>query len=69
MAEAKHFCPLCRGAHRDRDAVRAHLIVEHKRAADTADELLARFDTAQAIPEAEREEMTIWGVPMRFPVP
>jgi len=35
------------------DAVRAHLVAEHKRSATEADELIARFDIAKPIPEPE----------------
>jgi hypothetical protein len=37
------------------DAVRTHLIAEHKRSAAEADELIARFDTAKHIPEPQPE--------------
>jgi hypothetical protein len=54
-APASQFCPLCRGELCVADAVRAHLIADHKRSAAEADELIARFDTDQPIPEPERE--------------
>ena len=47
-APAKQFCPLCRGELCMPDAVRTHLVADHKRSAAEADELIARFDTAQA---------------------
>ena len=37
------------------DAVRTHLIADHKRSAAEADELIARFDIAKPIPEPEPE--------------
>jgi len=52
---ASQFCPLCRGELFLADAVRAHLVADHKRSAAEADELIARFDTAQPIPEPEPE--------------
>ncbi len=52
-APATQFCPLCRGALCIADAVRAHLIADHKRSAAEADELIARFDTAKPIPAPE----------------
>ncbi len=64
MAEVKQYCPLCRAPQRDRDTVRQHLIVDHKREPSAAAEMMARFDTATPIPQAE-EELTIWGVPVR----
>jgi hypothetical protein len=54
-APAKEFCPLCRGELCMADAVRTHLIADHKRSAAEADELIARFDTAKPIPEPEPE--------------
>jgi hypothetical protein len=36
------------------DAVRTHLIADHKRSPAEADELIARFNIAQPIPEARR---------------
>jgi hypothetical protein len=47
------FCPLCRCSLCLQDAVRTHLIADHKRSAAQADELIARFDTAKPIPEPE----------------
>ena len=52
-ATASQFCPLCRGELCMADTVRAHLIADHKRSAAEADELIARFDIAQPIPEPE----------------
>ena len=37
------------------DAVRTHLIADHKRSPAEADELIARFNIAQPIPEPEPE--------------
>jgi len=54
-APARQFCPLCRGELCVTDAVRTHLIADHKRSAAEADELIARFDTAKPIPEPEPE--------------
>jgi hypothetical protein len=54
-AAARQFCPLCRGDLCMADAVRAHLIADHKRSAVEADELIARFDIAKPIPEPEPE--------------
>jgi hypothetical protein len=54
-AAVRQFCPLCRGEFRPPDVVRTHLIADHKRSAAEADELIARFDTAQPIPEPEAE--------------
>jgi hypothetical protein len=54
-APARQFCPLCRGELCMPDAVRTHLIADHKRSAAEADELIARFDTAKPIPEPEAE--------------
>jgi hypothetical protein len=54
-APARQFCPLCRGELCVADAVRTHLIVDHKRSAAEADELIARFDIAKPIPEPELE--------------
>lgn len=54
-APARQFCPLCRGELCMADAVRTHLIADHKRSAAEADELIARFDTAKPIPEPEPE--------------
>ncbi len=54
-AAVRQFCPLCRGELCIADAVRAHLIADHKRSAAEADELIARFDTAHPIPEPEPE--------------
>jgi hypothetical protein len=50
-APARQFCPLCRGELCMPDAVRTHLVADHKRSAAEADELIARFDMAQPIPE------------------
>jgi hypothetical protein len=50
-APAKQLCPLCRGDLCTEDAVRTHLIADHKRSAAEAAELIARFDTAQPISE------------------
>jgi hypothetical protein len=47
------FCPLCRCSLCLQDAVRTHLIADHKRSAAQADELIARFDIAKPIPEPE----------------
>jgi hypothetical protein len=52
-APARQFCPLCRGELCMPDAVRTHLIADHKRSAAEADELIERFDTAKPIPEPE----------------
>ena len=52
-ATARQFCPLCPGELCMADTVRAHLIADHKRSAAEADELIARFDIAQPIPEPE----------------
>ena len=49
----EQFCPLCRAPIGESDAVRAHLIADHKRTAAQADELAARFDTAKPIPDPE----------------
>ena len=49
------FCPLCRCSLCLQDAVRTHLIADHKRSAAQADELIARFDIAKPIPEPEPE--------------
>jgi hypothetical protein len=54
-APASVFCPLCRRELCMPDAVRTHLIAEHKRSAAAADELIARFDTAKPLPEPEPE--------------
>jgi hypothetical protein len=54
-APVSQFCPLCRGELCVMDAVRTHLIADHKRSAAEADELIARFDTAKPIPEPEPE--------------
>ncbi len=54
-APAMQYCPLCRGELRVGDAVRAHLLADHKRSGAEADELIARFDTAQPIPQPELE--------------
>jgi hypothetical protein len=54
-ATARQFCPLCRGELCMADAVRTHLIADHKRSPAEADELIARFDIAQPIPEPEPE--------------
>ena len=54
-ATARQFCPLCRGELSMADAVRTHLIADHKRSPAEADELIARFDIAQPIPEPEPE--------------
>jgi hypothetical protein len=50
-APARQFCPLCRSGLCMPDAVRTHLVADHKRSAAEADELIDRFDTAQPIPE------------------
>ena len=63
VASARHFCPLCRGELSVTDAVRTHLIADHKRSAAEADELIARFDTAKPIPAPEPEPhiyFSIW---------
>ena len=52
---ATQFCPLCRSELRMADAVRTHLVADHKRRTMEADELIARFDTAKPIPEPEPE--------------
>jgi hypothetical protein len=49
------FCPLCRCSLCLQDAVRIHLIADHKRSAAQTDELIARFDIAKPIPEPEPE--------------
>lgn len=54
-APIRQFCPLCRGELCIADAVRTHLIAVHKRSAAEADELIARFDIAEPIPEPEPE--------------
>src|SRR5579863_5847415 len=54
-AQAKQFCPLCRGELCTADAVHTHLIADHKRSAAEAAELIARFKTAQPISEPEPE--------------
>lgn len=54
-AVARQFCHLCRGELCITDAVRGHLIADHKRSAAEADELIARFEIAQPIPEPEEE--------------
>jgi len=54
-APATQFCPLSRGELCVPDAVRTHLVTDHKRSAAEADELIARFDTGQPIPEPQRE--------------
>jgi hypothetical protein len=54
-APVRQFCPLCRGELCVADAVRTHLIADHKRSAAEAEELIARFDTAKPIPEPEPE--------------
>jgi hypothetical protein len=53
-AALRQFCPLCRGEMAAADAVREHLIADHRRSSVEADELIARFDIAKAIPEPER---------------
>lgn len=45
-----NYCPLCRGSFSDRDAVRTHLIKEHKRSIADADEMVAGYDIADKIP-------------------
>jgi hypothetical protein len=45
-ATARQFCPLCRGELCMADAVRTHLIADHKRSPAEADELIARFNIA-----------------------
>ena len=52
-APVTQFCPLCRCSMCVPDAVRTHLIADHKRSAAQADELIARFDIAKPIPEPE----------------
>ena len=54
-APVTQFCPLCGCSLCLQDAVRTHLIADHKRSAAQADELIARFDTAKPIPEPEPE--------------
>jgi hypothetical protein len=54
-APVRQFCPLCRGEFGPPDAVRTHLIADHKRSAAEADGLIARFDMAKPIPEPEAE--------------
>ena len=54
-AAARQFCPLCRGDLCMTDAVREHLIADHKRSAAEADELIARFDISMPIPEPQPE--------------
>ena len=53
-AAVRQFCPLCRGEMAAADAVRDHLIADHRRSSVEADELIARFDIARAIPAPER---------------
>jgi hypothetical protein len=52
-APVTQFCPLCRCSMCVPDAVRTHLIADHKRSAAQADELIARFNIAKPIPEPE----------------
>ena len=54
-AAARQLCPLCRGELCTADAVRTHLIADHKRSAAEADELIARFDIAKRIPGTDPE--------------
>jgi hypothetical protein len=54
-ALARQFCQLCRSELCVADAVRTHLIADHKRSAMEADELVARFDTDKSIPRADSE--------------
>jgi hypothetical protein len=49
------FCPLCRCSLCEQDAVRTHLIADHKRSAAQAEELIVRFNIAKPIPEPEPE--------------
>ena len=52
---ARQYCPLCQGDLCIADAVRAHLIADHKRSAAEADELIARFDAGRPTAESEPE--------------
>lgn len=61
-AQARQLCPLCRGELRVANAVRAHLISDHKRSAAEADELIARFDTARPIPEPAAEPHSYFAI-------
>jgi hypothetical protein len=54
-AAAQQCCPLCRGDLCMADAVRKHLIADHKRSAAEADALIARFDIAKPITAPEPE--------------
>lgn len=54
-APTKQFCPLCRSELCVADAVRTHLIADHKRSTAEADELIARFEIARPISEPEPE--------------
>jgi len=49
------FCPLCHCSLCEQDAVRTHLIADHKRSAAQAEELIVRFNIAKPIPEPEPE--------------
>lgn len=55
ITPARQFCPLCRGELRKADAMRTHLVADHKRSTMEADELIARFDAAKPIPDPEPE--------------
>ncbi|MFZ1121728.1 MAG: hypothetical protein WCA59_09940 [Candidatus Binataceae bacterium] len=51
-AATLHYCPLCRTPHPSYGAVRAHLIVDHKRKMIEADVLLVKYvDLTKPIPE------------------
>jgi hypothetical protein len=51
-AATLHYCPLCRTPHPSYGAVRAHLIVDHKRKMIEADVLLVKcVDLTKPIPE------------------
>ena len=58
-ATIKLYCPLCRSELCVTDAVRPHLIGEHKRSAAEAAELIARFDIGKPIPEPGRSRTCI----------
>jgi hypothetical protein len=60
-ATIKLYCPLCRSELCLTDAVRTHLIGEHKRSAAEAAELIARFDIGKAIPEPDPEPHMYFG--------
>jgi len=54
-ATATQFCPLCRSELCMPDAVRTHLLADHKRSPAEANDLIARFDTAKPSPEPDEE--------------